>query len=169
MSPGRRPRRFGYAVGATLIATGGIVAISLVAVFLFQVTSKVPTRDHAFGNNQATTVHVNAGGSKSIYTNFASHANIRCTVRGDHAQRIFPAGEDFGFIPTSLWRARLFFKVKDSGNYTIRCSGPPDVYYGVGDYVGVDQFIGLYWGIGAGVALAAVGVATLIISTVRRA
>lgn len=175
MSLEKSKRKFGYTVGAALIAIGAICAIALIVAFLAQVAGKVPTSDHSFGNNGSTTVHVDAGGSKSIYvTNTSSKANINCTIFGNNPN---PGPGDvpvlrrynFDAIPTSPWRARFYFKVKDGGNYRISCYGPSDVRYGVGEYVGVELFTGLFFGIAAGVVLATAGVATFTITAIRRA
>jgi hypothetical protein len=174
MSPQQRGRRFGYTIGTALIAIGAVVGIAFVVVFLVQVTGKVPTDDHTFGNNQRTGVHVDAGGSKSIYV-INPHSgppptSIQCRVLGDPAHPIpYVRRYNFDFIPTSQWRAQFYFKVKDGGNYTVSCSGPSNVRYGVGEYVGVEQFTPLFWAIAAGVVLAIAGFATFVVTTVRRA
>jgi hypothetical protein len=175
MSSEQRPRRLGYAIGAAFVAIGAVVAITLTIVFLVQVTSKVPTSDHSFGNNQATTVHVNAGESKSIYIAYTtSDSNINCKIFGN---KPYPRPGDvpylrrynFDFIPTSVWRARFYFQAKDGGDYRITCSGPPDVRYGVGEYVGAEKFMLLFSGIAVGIVLGISGFATVIITALRRA
>jgi hypothetical protein len=173
MSSAKRPRRLGYAIGAALVAIGALVAISALVVFLVQVTGRLPTDDHSFASNQNTKVHVDPGGRKSIYyTNPPSGPppkSIGCSVRDENGQRINATRYDFDFIPTSQWRAQFYFSVKVGGNYTVSCSGPSDIRYGVGDYVGVEQFIALIWAIVAGVVLGIAGFVTFIITTVRRA
>ncbi|MFC9549763.1 hypothetical protein ACFTWF_02815 [Rhodococcus sp. NPDC056960] len=180
MSPEQRPRSFGYAVGAALTAIGVLVAIAASVVFAVQLTGRAPTDDHSFGNDQATVVHVAAGGSKTIYTNTmytntTSDSNIKCTVV--RADKPFPTREDTPHlsrshfnIPVTQWRPAFSFTVKDGGVYTINCSGAPsDVRYGIGEYVTAGQFAYLLLAIGTGIVLVIAGIATLIATAVRRA
>ncbi|QSE84751.1 hypothetical protein [Rhodococcus koreensis] len=179
MSSQQRPRRFGYAVGAALIAIGVLVAITASVVFAVQLTGRAPTDDHSFGNDQATMVHVDAGGSKTIYTdtmytNTTSDSSIRCSVS---AAKPFPTREDTLYlsrshfnIPVTQWRPAFSFTVKDSGDYTISCSGAPsDVRYGIGGYVTAGEFTYLLLAIGTGVVLVIAGIVTVIVTMVRRA
>lgn len=169
MSSEQRPRRLGYAISAALIAIGTVVAVILFAVFLSRVAGKTPTADHTFGNNQSTTVHLDAGGSKSIYVTNTNAGKIKCTATGTGGQHGYMHDQDFGFILTSQWRALSYFTVRSGNDYTISCSGPSDVRYGVGEYIGPEQFTNLFWGIGAGVVLVIAGIGTLIATGVRRA
>jgi len=82
MSSGRRPRRFWYVIGAALITIGVLLGITVSVVVVIRQAGKAPTDDHGFGNNQTTTVHVDAGGSKAIYTNAPEGSEISCTARG---------------------------------------------------------------------------------------
>ena len=146
-----------------------LLAITVSVVVVLWQAGKAPTGDHSFGNNQTTTVHVDAGGSKSIYTNPPSGGNIRCTAHGDHEQ---PAMRPYLASSIGQWGAVFSFTVKHGGDYTISCFGPSDARYAVGEYITVDEFNdlfrALFWGIGAGVVLVIAGVVTLIVTAVRR-
>jgi hypothetical protein len=169
MSSPKRPRRLGYAIGRVLVAIGALVAISALLVFLVQVTGRLPTDDHSFANNQSTTAHMDAGEFKSIY--YTSPASgtpsnpIGCSVRDPQARRIDATQYDFGFIPTSVWQGEFYFEAKDAGDYTVSCSGPSDIRYGVGEYVDVDEFTALIWAIVVGVVLVIAGFAAFVLST----
>ncbi len=167
----KRPRRLGYAIGRVLGAIGALVAISAVLVFLVQVTGRLPSDEHSFANNQSTTVHMGAGEFKSIY--YTSPASgtpsnpIGCSVRDHQGQRVDATQYDFGFIPTGHWQGEFYFEAKDAGDYTVNCSGPSDIRYGVGDYVDVAEFTALIWAIIAGVVLVIAGFVAFALSTFR--
>jgi hypothetical protein len=172
MSSATRPGSFGYRLGAALIALGGVLAIALFVVLVVSVTGKAPSDAQSFGNNESKTVHVDAGNLKSVY--YTTHHSkesvdsIHCTVWSDpHQPRTYLNRDDFTFVP-SHWRARYAFKANYSGDYQIKCSGPPNVRYGVGEYLSNTKFFSVFLGIGAGAALAAVGFVALVVSTVRR-
>src|SRR5262245_35646164 len=114
MSSAKRPRKFGYRLGAALIVVGAAVAAAFAVIFIVQITGKLPINDHSFGSNQSTTLQINAGESKSVYytnTPAPSSPSIHCDVRGDpgkHTPHL--TSNDFHFIPTASWRAKYSFK-----------------------------------------------------------
>ncbi len=171
MSSPKRPRTLGYAIGRALAAIGALVAIAALVVFLVQVTGRLPNDDRSFTNNQSTTVHMDAGEFKSIYytspTSETPSNPIGCSVRDPEGHRIVPTQYDFGFIPTSVWQGEFYFEAKDAGDYTVSCSGPSDIHYGVGDYVDVAEFTALIWAIAVGVVLIVAGFAAFVLSTFR--
>ncbi len=174
---GRQPQshRFRFATGAALAAIGVSATIALIVVYLLQVAHSVPSPEHTFGNNQGTSVHVDAGVSKSVYFSGNTAARtVNCKIFGNNPS---PKPGDvpslrrysFDFIPNSRWRARYYFQAKQSDYYRIICSGPADVRYGVGEYVGSDRFTPLFSAMGASVALAMTGLALIFLTAVRRA
>lgn len=172
MSSARRPRRFGYRLGTALIAAGAVLAIALFGVLVIQVTGKAPSDENSFGNNETKSVHVDAGNVKSVYY-YTTHSgvkpdSIRCTLMGEpHKPAPYLNRDDFTFIP-SHWRTRYAFKATYSGNYAIKCSGSPDIRYGVGEYLSNNRFFSLFLGMGAGAVLVVAGFIALIVTTARR-
>lgn len=178
MSSQRRSRRRGYAVGAALIAIGAALVITLVVVGLNQVARKAPTHENSFANGQTVRVHVDAGGSRTIYantmyTNTGADASMKCSV---YSVKPNPGPQDavsvnrthFN-IPITQWRPEFSFTVRESGDYAVRCAGAPgDVRYAVGEYLTAGQFAYAFAGIGVGMALTVAGIATLIVTAARR-
>lgn len=165
----RRPRKFWYTIGAVLVAIGVIGGITAFVVALVQITGQAPTDDHTFANNEATTVHIDAGASKAIYvTPTTTDANITCTARNLQG----PANPDLSPYHSNLtvnqWRALFTLTVHDGGDYTISCSGPADARYGVGEHISSGEFAYPFIAAGTGIAVFIAGIVVLIVTAIRR-
>ncbi|MBW0016826.1 MAG: hypothetical protein JO236_04670 [Mycobacterium sp.] len=166
-----KPRRsiFVYMIGAALIVIGPLVAIGVSVFVVVWQTSKAPTDDHGFGNTQATMVHVDAGGSKAIYTTAPSGSNIRCTAYSHQEE---PPIRPYLTSTVGKWRAQSSFTVKQGGNYRISCSGPADARYAVGEFITTEQFnrlfLALFLGIGGGGVMVLAGLVVVLVTAARR-
>jgi hypothetical protein len=166
----RRPRRFWYAVGAALIVIGAIASITLFVVVLVHLMGRAPTDDRAFGNNERTTVHVDAGASKTIYvTNRTYSPSTSCTAASADAgpnPDLSPYGAS---VILSNWRALFAISAQNGGDFVISCSGPvSNARYGVGDHIAAGDIAYPFMGIGAGAPFIVAGIAVLIVAFVRR-
>lgn len=164
----RRPRTLWYAVGAALVVVGVIGGISVFFVTLLQVTGQAPTNDHTFGNGETTTVHIDAGTSKTIYvtTDTSEAQRIACVAqdRGQHRQ-LSPYHAE---VTVNQWRAVSTLTAPAGGDYTISCSGPPDARYGIGGHISSGNFAGPFAAAGTGVAVFIAGIVTLIVTAIHR-
>ncbi len=173
----RRPRKFWYVIGAVLVAIGvigGLIGvITMFAGGLSQLTANVPTDDHTFGNHGTTTVHIDAGASKTIYaTKTTPYRDITCTARGTQGQQKPTLTQYHSDLTINQWRALFTLTVQDGGDYTISCAGPPDAGYGVGDHISGSQIarpiVGPFVAAGIGGAVVIAGIVVLIVTGIRR-
>jgi hypothetical protein len=173
----RRPRKFWYAIGAGLVAIGllgGVIGV--IAVFaggLTHLTAGAPTADHEFVGHGTTTVHIDAGASKTIYANMSTpQSGTTCTARGTQGERkptLTPYSSNF---TVNQWRAMFTLTVQDGGDYSISCSGPPNAGYGVGEHISgsqfADSFVGLFVVGGISGAVVIAGIVVLVVTGFRR-
>ena len=162
------PRKIWYAVGSLIAAIGLIGGVTLFVVLLIQLTNRGPDDNHAFGNNTATTVHVDAGESKTIYVSpTMAQGAISCTARDDKGQKtadLIPYSSSLTF---NHWRAAFTLSPPDGGDHMISCLGPADARYGIADHVGVVEFAYPFVAAGAGIAIFVAGVVVVIVTAVR--
>jgi hypothetical protein len=153
---------------------GGVIGvITMFAGGLTHLTAAAPTADHAFGNHGTTTVHIDAGASKTIYaTKSTPHSDITCTARGTEGERkptLTPYHSD---LTVNQWRALFTLTVQDGGDYSISCSGPSDAGYGVGEHISGSQFansfVGLFVVGGISGAVVIAGIVVLAVTGFRR-
>jgi hypothetical protein len=156
-----------YAVGGVLAVIGLFGGITLFVVVLIQLTNRAPADDQAFGNNAATTVHVDAGETKSIYVT-PTTAYGSCTARdpaGQHTPDLIPYNSNFTL---NSWREVFTLTARESGDYTVSCSGPQGARYGVAEDVTGTQFAYPFIAAGIGIAVFIAGIVVIIVTAVRR-
>jgi hypothetical protein len=166
----RRPRGFWYAIGAALIVIGVIASITLFVVVLLHLMGRAPTDEHTFGNKEQTTVHLDAGASKTIYvTNRTYSPSSSCTAASAGAGRDAHLSSYHAQVTLGNWRALFSLSAQNDGDYVISCSGPvSDARYGVGDHISTGDIAYPFMGIGAGAPFVIAGIVVLIVTGVRR-
>ena len=166
----RRPRGFWYAIGAALIVIGVIASITLFVVVLLHLMGRAPTDEHTFGNEEQTTVHLDAGASKTIYvTNGTYSPGSNCTAASASGGPNPDLGSYNAKVTLGNWRALFSLSAHTDGDYVISCSGPvSDARYGVGDHISAGDIAYPFMGIAAGVPFVIAGIAVLVVTGVRR-
>jgi hypothetical protein len=166
----RRPRRFWYAIGAVLMAIGAIASVTLFVVALIQLTGRAPADENTFGNNDSTTVHVNAGASKTIYvTNGTFSRSMSCTVANASGGVNPDLSPYSGQLTLDNWRALFTVSAQDGGDYRVSCSGPvSDARFGVGEHISAGDIAYPFIGAAAGVPFIIAGFVVLVVTVVRR-
>jgi hypothetical protein len=166
----RRPRGFWYAIGAALIVIGVIASITLFVVVLLHLMGRAPTDEHTFGNKEQTSVHLDAGASKTIYVTTGTYSpSSTCTVASTDGGPNRDLRSYNATVTLGNWRALFSFSAQNDGDYVISCSGPvSDTRYGVGDHISAGDIAYPFMGIGAGAPVVIAGIAVLIVTGVRR-
>jgi hypothetical protein len=166
----RRPRAFWYAIGAVLIAIGVIASVTLFVVALSQLTARAPGDENTFGNNESTTVHIDAGASKTIYvTNRTFSRSMSCTVANASGGVNPDLSPYSGQLTLNNWRALFTVSAQDSGDYRVSCSGPvSDARFGVGEHSSASEIAYPFIGAAAGAPLFIAGFVVLVVTVVRR-
>jgi hypothetical protein len=174
-SPGRgtsarRPGRFWYAIGVVLFVICVIVGITIFVVVLIQLMDRAPTDDHSFGNNESTTVHIDAGASKTIYvTNSTFSPSMSCTAANASGGLNPNLSPYSGSVTLANWRALFTVSAQEGGDYVISCKGSvSDARYGVGEHITVSEIAYPFLGAAAGAPFIIAGIAVFIVTFVRR-
>ena len=167
-SPGRRPpNKWWYVIGGVLILIGLVGGIALFVVSLVQLTNRAPADALAFGNDAATTVHVDAGQAQAIYvTPTIAYGSIDCTTQDAAGNQpdLIPYDTEFTL---NQWRQVFTLTVPATGDFTISCSGPPGARYGVAPDVSATQFAYPFIAAGVGIAFFIAGLVIIIVTAVR--
>jgi hypothetical protein len=151
-----------------LVVIGVTAGVTLFVVVLIQLMGRAPSDQHTFGNDEAMTVHVDAGASKTIYLRTLSGGDERCTASPDAGQRKPELSPYSAKVTLKNWRALFTLSVQDGGDYTIRCSGPADARYGVGEHISARDIAYPFIAIGAAAPVVIGGIVVLIVTFVRR-
>jgi hypothetical protein len=164
---GRRPpNKWWYVIGGALIVLGVVGGITLFVVSLIQLTDHAPRDNQAFGNNEATTVHVDAGTAQSIYVTPAD-GNVNCTGRDvldRQPPNLIPHASG---LTLNHWQQLFTLTVPESGDYTISCSGPAGTRYGIAENVTGTQFAAPFIAAGVGAVVFGAGLLIIIVTAVR--
>jgi hypothetical protein len=165
----RPPRKIWYAIGGIVAAIGLVGGATLFGVLLVHLLNRGPVDDHAFGNNSATTVHIDAGESKTVYvTPTAAYGYITCTARDDKGKKTADLIPYSSRLTFNQWRAAFTLSPPHDGDFMISCLGPADARYGIADHIGVVEFASPAVAAGVGLVVFVAGVVVVIATAVRR-
>jgi hypothetical protein len=128
------PKKHWYAVSAVLIVAGLVISGVGIAVVVNSV-GKQPASEHTFTAGGSTTIHIGAGETKVVYVANATAAgghHVNCETiggrRGDVELKRYQ-----GRLTLNQWDATFTVTPRNSGDYTICCTGARSDTFGVGE------------------------------------
>jgi hypothetical protein len=163
----RAPRKYWYAIGATLIVLAVVLGIG-VGVKVIHIMGKQPRSEHTFGSRESTTLHIDTGATKVIFIANAD-AGARHRVHCDVAPGVGVAMTNYsGDLTLNQWKAYFTVTASQSGDYTVSCIGSTSDVFGVGGDLQAGEFVAAFLAGLGGMALMLVGALTFVLTAVLR-
>ncbi|MBP2453748.1 hypothetical protein [Mycolicibacterium lutetiense] len=164
------PKKLWYGVGAALLIVGLLVAALGGVGMIGNFSDAAPDAEHTFGNGETTTVHFDAGETKTIFVaNPGENHHVRCNVRTRTGSDDDIKMDNYdGTLTINQWQAVFTVTVQKASDYAVTCKGTASDEFGVGGDAKPASLVGGIFAMLGGGFLGFLGIVTLIVTAILR-